>query len=480
MKSLGILGTLAVMLVVSGCGTTRVVQKPSEAVIRDVKEGKAAIVLLQIRSTIDGKFDPAAAGHHNIRLYIANVDKRQSPKRLITLKAPSEASAADGWFYLALAPGTYYLLILPPGMEQNPPATVFHATSARYGRLTQYRFQPGRGGYWSPNLSGFILPGARPADFREIPGYWFVIPPKRPVIYLGSIAVNCCTGKGLFGDLIDTCSDFSLSRVSDEAARVAGSAFPNNGSIHESVLVPLGRPAKLARPLLDMPIALSVVPPGSFMPAEFAAPPATLTGLMIHGVNQEIAVYNLLALAVGGISQSIARSEARRRSLEVQPCVEKLSKQLQALDTAGLFSRAIASALQSGGVRLQDKVQERPVPPATSTLPYSLVAATERVLLRECENTTGLCLELGMRLRVCEPTSGDVVYESILLYSSDFLPLEPSQHGPHIYECLVERKSPCVPLDSWCGDAGAATLQERLKAGATAIAAQFIRDISLP
>ena len=38
----------------------------------------------------------------------------------------------------------------------------------------------------------------------------------------------------------------------------------------------------------------------------------------------------------------------------------------------------------------------------------------------------------------------------------------------------------CVHTDSWCGDGGAAMLEEQLTAGATAIAMQFIRDISQP
>ena len=481
MGSLSILSAFAAMLIVSGCATTTVVQKPSEAEIRDVEEGKAAVVLLQIRSMIDGKIDRAVVdSNRNIRLYIANVDKRQPPERLTALKTPSKESAADGWAYLTLPPGTYYLLILPPGVEQNPPAAAFHAASARYGRLAQYKFEPGRGGFWSPNSAAFILPGARPEDFREIPGYWFAVPPKRPVIYLGSISVNCSSGKGLFGDLIDTCSDFSLSSASDDAARMARVAFPNLGSVHESTMVPYGKPAKLARPLFGMPIAFSAVPPSRFSPAEFLASPASPTGV-VHSVSREISIFNLLALAAGEISRSTARTEAQRRSLEIQPCVEKLSRQLQALDVAGLFSRAIAGALQSGGVRLHIDGQGRPVPPATGDqLPYSLTATTERVLLRECGNPAELCLELGMRLRVLEQSSGNIVYDSTLLYSNDFLPLDPLQHGSHLYERLAGRRSPCVHLGSWCGDGGAAMLQEQLNTGAMEIAAQFIRDISLP
>jgi len=475
----GLLGSLAAMLLAQGCAPATVVQKPSAAVVNDLEQGKAAVALIQIRTVVDGKLDRSTDSNLNIRLYFANVDNRQPPQRL-TLQALSAASAADGWAYVTLATGSYYLLMLPPGVEQNPPAVVFHAPSARYGRLTQYKFDPGRGGFWSSNAAAFIVSGARPQDFQEIPGYWFVVPPKSPVIYLGSVTVNCSSGKGLFGNLIGTCSDFSVSSAAEDAHRVAITAFPNAGAIGKAALISYGKPATPARPLLDSPIALSFAPPGGLASAEVGALAAAPTGV-IHGVSREIGLYNLLALTAGGMSRAIARSEAQRRSSEIQPCVEKLSKEFLSLGAAGAFTRAFAVALPRGGVSLGGRGDITPAPAGASDQPsYTLTGTPERVALRECGSAAQFCLELAMRVRVVETSSGLIVYDSTLLHSSEFLPLDPLDHGAHLYERLLPTRSPCVPLATWCGEGGIDFLKEALNAGAMGIAAQYIRDISSP
>jgi len=127
---------------------------------------------------------------------------------------------------MLLPPGTYYLLVLPPGMEQNPPAVTFHVPSARFGRLAQYKFEPGRGGFWSPDIMGYIFAGTPPQDFHEIPGFWFQVPEGKPVVYIGSLSTACAGGRGLVGSLIDSCSDYDLTLDQKAARSVAAAALP--------------------------------------------------------------------------------------------------------------------------------------------------------------------------------------------------------------------------------------------------------------
>lgn len=92
-----------------------------------VKAGQLAAVMFQIKTSINGKVvSPRDTGDSNrsTRLYLANLSER-NPPQLISANFPSKAAAAEGWRQLLLPPGTYYLLVLPPGVEQNPRLSLF-------------------------------------------------------------------------------------------------------------------------------------------------------------------------------------------------------------------------------------------------------------------------------------------------------------------------------------------------------------------
>ncbi len=469
-----LLATMA--LLVLGAWPVAATCAPSTGPLPDgAGDSSTAVVVLQIRSRTDGKLDRAKRSAQ-LPVYLARIDSQQSPA-VLGPHTGCAASAAEGWLCLKLTPGTYYLLALPPGLDQNPPAVVFHAPSARYGRLIRYRLQPGRGGSWSAGAGLFVLAGARPDDFRELSGFWFVVPPRTPLVWLGSIEVSCTTGKGLFGNLIDSCSDFSVSSADDEAARVAAAADPAGGPVRPSRLVPNGMPAPEASARLRGPLALTVAAPGALGPAAFGGAAPSVVPL-IHGATAEIGLFNLLALATGELSRSAARADAKRGAQQLQPCVDALSTQLQVVDTAALFSAAIAAGLRAGGLQVEQTHSDRPVVEAAPAL--TLTATTQRIALRQCGGPDSFCLELETRLRLLASASGEVLYDSTLLYSGDLPPVEPSQAGARLYQRLLEKRSVAAQRSDWCGDAGMGLVQERIRDGAGEMAAQLLRDLAPP
>ena len=153
-----------------GCSVTTV-RAPEPGDIDRVRSGQASLVLFQVKSTIDGRaVSPMGVGDLNraVRLLVANLGERGAPREIFVGRAPSEVSGNQGWQYLLLPPGTYYMLALPPGGRQRTPKLAFLVPSAKYGRLTRHEMLRGDLRGHSEQLGAAIIPGPAPDDLPGV------------------------------------------------------------------------------------------------------------------------------------------------------------------------------------------------------------------------------------------------------------------------------------------------------------------------
>jgi hypothetical protein len=460
----------------AGCASPISVRPPTATEIDRVKQHQLAVVLFQLRASIDGKpVSPLNPGDSNnsFRIYLANLDELEAPKQ-IRPASPSEGAAAEGWHYLILSPGVYYLLVLPPGVEQNPPAVAYHARSARYGRLTQYKFEPARGGFWSPELMAFVLAGTPPADFRELQGFWFQVPENKQVVYLGSLSTECRNGRGL-GGLIDSCNDYAFANDPESAKRAVASSLPGL-TLDALPLVLYGKP-RVGTRLQELGAMNVVARTPAMIAAAFTGAEMSPWGV-IPGTGRTIAVYNLLAIGFESAARASAEKRAEDRVVEAQPCIDRLANAVGAIDYSSRFVTALGQAARERGTALDLNSPRQTAQTAKSeSARYRLTMSLPILRLREADQPQYLALELGLELRLEAVDSRSVGYYSMLYYAPELPIQSPLAPRSSLYAQFVSQRAKPRPISEWCGANGAALLAEEVSAALTQIAAQVARDL---
>lgn len=434
--------------------------------------GGRAAVLLNLRGSIDGKAVTrigSPVSNNVFAVYLANVDELSAPEMARPYRLDKRAAAA-GWYAWQLRPGLYHLLILPPGLGQNPPAAAYHAPSGRFGRLTRYEFKPGRGAFWSPELSMYVLDGPAPADFEPLHGFVFQVPSGQGVVYLGSLSNSCKAGRGLFGGLIDSCGDFELADDTAGAQQLASQAFPGL-TVEARPMMRYGEPAPQLR-LGDL-AATSV---SSEAPASVAAGVGgTALGpwATVHGAGQVFMVYNLLAATFEMAKSAQEERQAEEAAARLAPCMQRLGASMDPAGYQAALLQALEQAAGAQGVAM-------PLPGEGETDAaepgYRLTARTPVLRLVASGGPESLALGLVVDLRLYGNADRGLRYASLLSSGPESSARTPFIDGSPLYLRPVERRPPARAVAEWCGDGGPALLAEDIESGLRAIAEQFVRD----
>ena len=188
---------------------------PDEGVRKSIIDGGKAIVIMRLSASLDGKPMNSALNYWDggFGLEAAAMDTGEIPKLIVPV-SPSQQARKEGWVYFILAPGNYYLNVIPPGRMQSPSA-VAEEGPGRYYRWVNREKIP-------------------------IPAYWFSIPKGKPVVYLGSLSVSCKKG-GLFGNLCKEPSEIRISDESELAVKVARSNFNISDKVWTEPLLDYGK-----------------------------------------------------------------------------------------------------------------------------------------------------------------------------------------------------------------------------------------------
>lgn len=450
---------------------------PTTTEMERVRAHEASVVLLQANLAIDGKRISPARGYDANKLprfYVARLDDLEAPKQ-VSPASLSQAAANDGWRYFVLSPGIYYLLILPPGVEQNPPAVAYSTSDGRYGRLTRYEFTPGRGGFYSPELAAYVFSQSPPPDFVALRGFWFQVPADGQVVYLGSLSLACKGGRGLFGSLIDSCGDFEFASDERAAQQLVASSL-SGLSLETLALVPYGEPrAGLRVPGLDKATVTARAPPG--IAAAFTGAELAPWGV-IHGTGQVIGLFNLLAIGGQLVGQASDEHRAQAQAAEFQPCIDRLSAIVAGRDLAVDFSSAFASALRSHAAT-QDRASEHPAQPPESddVSNYRMTTALQILRLRESGQGHELALELGLDVRLEAADTGRLDYYTLLLYAPELPAQNPHTPRSPLYSRFIAERAGSRPASEWCDAGGAALLNDEITVALAQIATQVAQDL---
>jgi hypothetical protein len=437
-----------------------------------VRNHEAAVVLLRVIETIDGKRVAAtrSADTNRIpRFFLASLDALDAPKKA-RLGAPTPTAAKEGWQHLVLSPGTYFLLLLPPGVEQNPPAVVYSVEHGRYGRLADYAFKPGRGGLWSADLGAYVFRKETPADFQPLAGFWFEVPRDRDVVYVGSLSVTCKAGRGLFGSLIDSCGDFELTAESAAAEALAASALPGL-SFDTRLLTPYGslRPAGHLHDARALPVAAPAAPA-----VGAALTGARLTSMpVLHGVAPAIHLYNLLV--VGGTCSSSLGSATCPRAVRARSLPDR-SGALVGLDIGQAFGSALSAAWNSNAGAAGSPLPMPAVAPERSAA-QRWSAGLPFLRLREVGPPDSLALELALAVRLENLDSHRLDAFSLLVSGPERPAQDPHAPASPLYLRFVPERATPRPLDAWCGQDGTALLSTDIATALQNIAALLVRDL---
>lgn len=450
------------------------VKPPRPEDLDRVRAHEAAVVLLRVAGTIDGKvIAPGRSSDANRlpRMFVASLDSLDAPKRTRTA-ALTPASADEGWQYLLLPPGTYFLLVLPPGVEQNPPAVAYSVAAGRYGRLTDYALKQGRGGFWSADVGGFVFAQSQPPDFQPLPGFWFEVPHDPGVVYVGSLSTTCKGGRGLFGSLIDSCSDFDLTDESTAAGALAAAALPG---------LAFG-----ARPLVPYGSLRSAVSPAEPRTVPVAAQGASVVGAAfggarleasptLHGVRPAVSLYNLLVTGGQLLHQSSEAQRARAQAAQLQPCLEGLSSSIAGYDAAAAFASALVAAPGPSRETATAAGVATAAEAASAHRRWSVALPILR--LRDAGAPDSLVLELALAVRLENLDTGRLEAYALMVSGPEPPAQDPHSPASPLYMRLVPERAEPRPLDEWCGAGGGALLHAEIERAMKNIAAQLVRDL---
>jgi hypothetical protein len=314
-----------------------------------------------------------------------------------------------------------------------------------------------------------------PPDFEALQGYWFQVPATSEVVYLGSLAVTCKGGRGLFGGLIDSCGDFEFS--SDEpAARELVASSLSGLNVDTLALVPYGKPRTALRvPQLDHATVTAQSPSG--VAAAFTGAELGPWGV-VSGTGQAfVGLYNLLAISGRLLGQASAEFGAQARAAERQPCIDRLAATVASRDLTTDFSSALSNALrpppatEDGASEPRDQARE-----SDSASDDRMTISLRILQLKESGRENDLALELGLEVRLEAADTGRLDYYALLLYAPALPAENPLTRRSPLYSRFIAERAPLRPVSEWCDAGGPALLNDDISVALKQIATQVAQD----
>ncbi len=201
---------LSLVIILTGCATTGV-RLPNVQEEKSVLLKEKTIVLLRLKVEKDGEpFNPfnkliAGSGHMYFRLKLANMDKGEYPEYItldnshysIPAASPSLESKEEGWMYMFLNPGTYYLSFFPPGSKEP----------------SQYDKVP-------PQVSSFR----------------FYVPQGESIMYIGTLSVSCEWSRGIIRSFIGESSGIVVTNKTESAKKIFHTSLTKYGQMSTSLM----------------------------------------------------------------------------------------------------------------------------------------------------------------------------------------------------------------------------------------------------
>jgi hypothetical protein len=178
-------------------------------------------------------------------------------------------------------------------------------------------------------------------------------------------------------------------------------------------------------------------------------------------------VGNLVAAIAEHAVDTRDAAKVQQAQQSAKPCVDAVTERLRGFDLDSALRDAFTENL---GPELAGKAEDG--------IADRLAVSIERFRLRECRERATLCVDIAMRLRLSDAATKVLRLDERLVYTAPYPPTDPFEAGPRLYERLVSPTSRCTALADWCGPHGPQLLEEEIRRGFGAIAAQLARDLA--
>jgi hypothetical protein len=408
------------------------------------RSGERATVLLRVESIFNDQPRKIYGTLFSPLPYVADMARGEAPVQVRLLPFGKIRGADDGWIAMSLAPGSYFLLLQPTGWLLEPPSSAYSPALGRFQRVVREGDAPGT---------------------ADLTTFWFTVPEQTALVYVGTVVIKCRGEATTFSVKVAHCDDYTVVQEPDRAAAQASALVPGSAPPVSAALLPYGTAWPGATPAA--PVVLRVDATGGLSGAAFTPAPDTPGTIVVSNDPITMIVGNVVAAIAEHAIESRDAARVRQAEVAAAPCIDAVSRQLRAFDLDGALRSAFAAQL---GGRLLDQADD-----GTAD---DLTVSIERLRLRECRERATLCVDLTVRLRLTDAATDALRLEERLTYAAPYPPGDPFKAGTRLYERLVRPTSRCTALADWCGPHGPQLLEDEIRRGFDAIAAQLARDLT--
>jgi hypothetical protein len=475
----------------SFAGCLHSVRLPDAADREAIRAGEKAVVLFRHQSVYDSKPRETLGTYplEGFGFEMGSLDDDDKPLApVILLSSPSDQARKEGWAYLVLKPGGYYLAVARAGSDQNPPATVRVSSLGRWGHLSEKSIDLDR-------------------------TYWFHVPRGSGVVYIGSFSNTCRTGRGIFGNLIDRCTEVAVRDETEPARAVAAARFSEYGPLRVSLVKEYQPALEIPRetfrgmrwsgtgydaqvhPLFpEAPLNADMRPTAQgseLYPMGFAVTvgreivfpewrkKALLGAVTMGGLIDDVrdlgggyppgaiaAAYLLFYLPPAALVGAVSGDWKDRKW---KPCAERILREVSEARPLKRAEEAVLSAVPPGSGRLLPSAEgdgDLISTAARDRLRSVLKFEATRVSLMECGPDDSVSLDMAFRWRLWDTASRDLLQERIVVFGNPAgRAANASFYASRPWEIFLPGSPACRPMEQLCTEQGFAEFREELEKG---------------
>ena len=489
---------LLAFLSLSGC--LHSVRLPDAADSQSLRAGEKAIVLFRHQSVYDSKPRETLGTYpmEGFGFEMGCLDEDDKPLApVILLSSPSDKECKEGWAYLVLKPGSYYIAVARAGADQNPPATIRTATLGRWGHLSEKSIDLDR-------------------------TWWFHVPQGSGVVYIGSFSNTCRTGRGIFGNLIDRCTEVAVRDETESARSIAAARFDEYGHLrtslvreyqpaleipketfggmrwsgigYEAQIHPMFPEERSSAAMRPVSAGAELYPMGLVATAgrELAFPgwrtkaladAVTMGGLVDwrdlgggYPPGAIAAAYLLFYLPPAALVGAVSGDWKDRKW---KPCAERLLRELSEAQPLRRTEEAVLSAAPPGSGRLlpsADRDEDLISLAARDRLRSVLKLEVTRVSFMECGPGDSVSLDMAFRWRLWDAASRNLQQQRVVVFgnpagratNTGFFASRP-------WELFLPASPVCRPMEQLCTEQGYVEFREELEKGIREAARHILR-----
>jgi hypothetical protein len=440
-------------VLINGCATHS--RLPSEGEERLIQQHSGVIVLLRLRTLVDGKPTESITlrerdhSNYGFGVAVTKLDPGQSPdkieKRIDTgFISPSAGAKRQGWIYYVLPPGSYYLTV--------------YDNMVRGDSLT--------------------------------PGFLLSVSGQNKMVYAGTLDIGCIMGHGFLFPVAFHASGVSLTDEGEAAKVLAQAHFAQYGPISTSLMSKYEKPVAVSQKPAIFPMGYITgagtkdlgspewvkrgIKRGAALDSGTAEIAAGLMG--VPGLNYAGALIGAAYVAylpVGLIAGAIAGKSAERKW---QPCIQELAQEIKENDPTAALQRKLGEELK----KFPDS-KTVALPPEGEAFKGSgprelrslLQVEVQRIQIRECSERGSFCVEVAIRARLWTIPGYSQYLDEVLVYT-----------GTSLYERLpseiqVPGSSPCRKMEAYCGPQGRQIFREEIDAAIPNLVEQLLTEVGL-